>query len=97
LATVPAHPGDVLLLFGTGFGPTNPASPIGTTFGTANPTATVTATFGGVPATVQFAGLVAPGEYQFNILVPNVPAGDNLVVLTVGGATTQANAYVAVQ
>src|ERR1017187_5568190 len=97
LATVPAHPGDVLLLFGTGFGPTNPATPIGTTFGTANPTAAVTATFGGVPATVQFAGLVAPGEYQFNILVPNVPAGDNLVVLTVGGANTQANAYVAVQ
>jgi uncharacterized protein (TIGR03437 family) len=47
LPTVPAHPGDVLLLFGTGFGPTNPASPIGTTFGTANPTATVTAKFGG--------------------------------------------------
>src|ERR1035438_7873077 len=78
LPTVPAHPGDVLLLFGTGFGPTNPATPIGTTFGTANPAATVTAKFGGVPATVQFAGLVAPGEYQFNILVPNVPAGDNL-------------------
>jgi uncharacterized protein (TIGR03437 family) len=98
LPSVPAHPGNVILLYGTGFGPTLPATPIGTLFNTANSTTNkVTATIGGVPATVQFAGLVVPGEYQFNILVPNVPAGDQLVVLTVGGITTQANAYLAVQ
>jgi uncharacterized protein (TIGR03437 family) len=61
---------------------------------TANP---VTATIGGVPATVQFAGLVTSGEYQFNILVPTVPTGDNLVVLKVGGVSTQPGAYLAVQ
>jgi uncharacterized protein (TIGR03437 family) len=98
LATVPAHPGDVILLYGTGFGPTSPATPIGTTFSTANLTASpVTVTIGGVPATVQFAGLVAPGEYQFNVVVPSVPAGDNLVVLTVGGSSSQPNAYLAAQ
>ena len=95
---VPAHPGDLILFYGTGFGPTSPETPIGTTFGTANPLANqVTVTIGGISAVVQFAGLTAPGEYQFNVFVPNVPVGDNLVVMKVGGVTTQPNAYLAVR
>jgi uncharacterized protein (TIGR03437 family) len=95
--TMPANVGDTLELYGTGFGPTNPNTDFAQTFTGAPPTTnTVTATIGGVAATVQFAGLVAPGEYQFNIVVPNVPAGDNLVVLKVNGLTTQANAYLTV-
>jgi uncharacterized protein (TIGR03437 family) len=96
--TVPAHAGDVILLYGTGFGPTNPTTNFGLTFSGAPPTVnTVTATIGGVPATVQFAGLVAPGEYQFNILVPSGLSGDNLVVLKVSGVSSQPNAYLTVQ
>ncbi|HUB82418.1 MAG TPA: SBBP repeat-containing protein [Bryobacteraceae bacterium] len=97
--TVPASPGDTLELYGTGFGPTNPSTNFAQTFtGAPVTTNTVTATIGGVTATVEFAGLVYPGEYQFNILVPNgVPAGDNLVVLKVNGITTQANAYLTIQ
>ena len=96
--TVPAHAGDVILLYGTGFGPTNPTTDFSQTFSGAPPTVnTVTATIGGVPATVQFAGLVAPGEYQFNVLVPGGLTGDNLVVMKVGGVSSQANAYLAVQ
>jgi uncharacterized protein (TIGR03437 family) len=95
---VPAQAGDVILLFGTGFGPTNPATDFGQIFAGAPPTVNpVTATIGGVPATVQFAGLVAPGEYQFNILVPSAPSGDNLVVMKVGGVSSQPNAYLAVR
>ena len=98
VATVPAHPGDVILLYGTGFGPTKPAANLSTIVSGAPPTAnTVTATIGGIPATVQYAGLVYAGDYQFNILVPNVPAGDNLLVLKVAGLTTQINAFLAVQ
>ena len=44
-----------------------------------------------------FAGLVTPGECQFNILVPGGLTGDNLVVMKVGGVSSQANAYLAVQ
>ena len=44
------------------------------------------------PATVYFAGLVTPGECQFNILVPGGLTGDNLVVLKVSGTSTQPNA-----
>lgn len=96
--TIPAKAGDTLLLFGTGFGPTNPVTDFGQTFTGAPVTSnTVTATVGGVAATVGFAGLVAPGEYQFNIVVPSVPSGDNLVVLKVNGLTSQANAYLTVQ
>jgi len=97
--TVPARAGDVLQLYGTGFGPTNPGTTIGQTISGAPPTANkVTATIGDVPAPVQFAGLVYPGEYQFNIEVPaGLPPGDNLVVLTVGGVSTQPGAYLTVQ
>lgn len=96
--SVPAHAGDLIVLYGTGFGPTNPTTPIGTIVASRNPTAnTITCTIGDVPATVQFAGLVAAGEYQFNIIVPNVAAGDRLVVLSVNGVQSQPNAYLAVQ
>jgi len=96
--TVAAKAGDTLSLFGTGFGPTNPTTDFSQTFSGAPVTVnTVTATIGGVPATVGFAGLVVPGEYQFNITVPVVPSGDNLVVLKVNGLTSQANAYITVQ
>jgi uncharacterized protein (TIGR03437 family) len=98
--TVPAKVGDTLELFGTGFGPTNPATNFAQTFSGAPPTAdTVTATIGGVAATVvgSTGYLVYPGEYQFDIVVPSVPSGDNLVVLKVNGVTTQANAYLTVQ
>jgi len=97
--TVPAQAGNIIELYGTGFGPTKPTTDFSQTFSGAPPTAnTVTCTIGGSPATVQFAGLVAPGEYQLNVLVPSgLPSGDNLVVLTVNGVTTQANAYLTVQ
>lgn len=97
--TVPAQAGDNIQLYGTGFGPTNPTTDFSQTFSGAPPTVnTVTCTIGGVNATVRFAGLVYPGEYQINIVVPpGLPSGDNLVVFRVGGVTTQANAYLTVQ
>ena len=95
--TVPAGSGDTILLFGTGFGPTSPTTDFSQTFSNAPVTAnSVTATIGGVTATVQYAGLVAPGEYQFNLVVPTLPAGDHVVVLKVNGLSTQANAYLTV-
>jgi uncharacterized protein (TIGR03437 family) len=98
VGTVPAKFGDVILLFGTGFGPTNPTTDFSQTFGGAPlPANTVTCTIGGVPATV-LAALVAPGEYQVNVTVPSgLTSGDNPIVLKVGGVTTQANAYMAIQ
>jgi uncharacterized protein (TIGR03437 family) len=53
---------------------------------------------GGVAATVQFAGLISPGLYQFNVVVPaSAPNGDNAVVATYNGAATQSGTLLTIQ
>ncbi len=94
--TVPAKPGDVLILWATGFGPTIPASPSGVSvpasggFSTASaPTVTVNNT----PATVYGAAL-APGSaglYQIAIQVPTTLAdGDWPIQATIGSVASPA-------
>jgi uncharacterized protein (TIGR03437 family) len=50
-------------------------------------------------ARVQFAGLnVTPGEFQFNVVVPStLAAGDQPIVATYNGLTTQTGTLVTVQ
>jgi uncharacterized protein (TIGR03437 family) len=86
----PAQPGETIQLYGTGFGPTNPALPTAQLVST--PAALANAaqvTIGGMSAVVTYAGLVESGTYQLNVTVPNLPNGDAPVVATVGGVTTQ--------
>jgi uncharacterized protein (TIGR03437 family) len=100
--TVPAAPGDTIILWGTGFGPTNPSAPVGaeapsgTTWYTASP---VTVTLGNTPATVYGAAL-APGFaglYQVAIQIPESLAdGDYPVVATVSGARSPGNVLLTV-
>jgi uncharacterized protein (TIGR03437 family) len=88
----PAQPGEILAIFGTGFGPTTPAVPAGQIVSGAALLSDLTQlriTVGGAPATVQFAGIVASGEYQLNITVPTVNDGDQPIVATIGGVTSQ--------
>lgn len=87
-----AKAGDVLEVYGTGFGPTTTTIAPGLVFSGAYPTTnTVTVTIGGVTAPVSFAGLVGPGLYQINLTVPaGLTAGDNALLATVSGLTTQA-------
>jgi uncharacterized protein (TIGR03437 family) len=55
-------------------------------------------TIGNLPATVSFAGLSAAGLYQFNVVVPtSAPNGDNLLVATYNGSSTQSKVYLTVQ
>src|SRR4029077_15008578 len=55
-------------------------------------------TIGGIPAALKFAGLVLPGEFLFNVVIPaNVPSGDNAVVATYNGAVTTPNGLITVQ
>jgi uncharacterized protein (TIGR03437 family) len=95
--TTPATSGEIITFYGTGFGPTDPATDVGQVF---NSTPIIpippTVTIGGYYANVLWAGLVAPGEYQFNVLVPVGPkSGDNAVLVSVsGGPFTQPNTYV---
>jgi len=106
---VSAAPGDVIELFGTGFGPTNPSYQPGQ-FAVPPPEAQLpvlattpfSVNIGGltVPASdIKYAGLAfdAPGFYQVNVVVPDVPDGDQPIVVTVGGASSQRNVTIPVK
>lgn len=89
-----AKPGDVLEIYGTGFGPAPGAIAVGVVFQGAyaalNP---VTVGIGDLAAPVSWAGLVGPGLYLINATVPTGLAnGDHPVIATVGGNRTQSGA-----
>jgi uncharacterized protein (TIGR03437 family) len=101
--TVPAKPGDVIILWGTGFGPTSPAVtagiqvPADRTYSTANP---VTVTVGNAGAQV-FGAALAPGYaglYQIAIQIPNsTPDGDIPIKASIGGLQSPDNVFITVQ
>lgn len=97
-ATRPVKPGETLSLFGVGFGPTMPPVPAGAAFSGAAPTSSqVTITIGGVAANVTFEGLTAAGLYQFNVIVPNTPGGDQSLQATVNGVQSVPGPVVTIQ
>ena len=101
--TVPAKPGDVLILWGTGFGPTTPAAPAGQVVpGTATYSTTdlPTVTIGGASATVYGAALSPgfAGLYQVAIQVPaSAPSGDQPIVATIGGVSSPLSTLINIQ
>jgi uncharacterized protein (TIGR03437 family) len=85
------------VIYANGFGPTNTPVTSGSTMqsGTLSPLPIIQ--IGGVTANVQFAGLVAPGEYQFNVVIPATLAnGDQTIAATYAGAATQSGALITV-
>jgi uncharacterized protein (TIGR03437 family) len=96
--TTPAQPGETVVLFANGFGPTSAAVVSGSQSQSGSLPAMPVVTIGGIQATVQFAGLVSPGLYQFNVMVPtNAPAGDDAIVATYNGLSTQPGVLITVQ
>jgi uncharacterized protein (TIGR03437 family) len=102
-ATVPAKPGDILILWGTGFGPTSPSVPpgeevpTGATYLTSD---SVTVTIGAIPATVYGTALTSgfAGLYQVAIQVPlSVPNGDQPIVATIGGVSSPSSTLITIQ
>jgi uncharacterized protein (TIGR03437 family) len=74
-----AVPGDTIMLYGIGFGPVSDGTQAGVIDqGTNQVNASVDIAIGGVSAEVQYAGLTpgVVGLYQFNVVVPNIPAND---------------------
>ena len=100
-ASSPAKPGEVIILYTTGFGPTSPPTPSGQVVTTAAPVVNLSAismTIGGLPAQVQWAGITMAGVWQLNVQVPpGAPTGDAAIVAQIGGKSTQAGAFVTVQ
>ena len=96
----PAVPGETIVIYGTGFGPTNPDVPAGTLFsGAANLSGqfSLSITIGGVDAPVSFAGLTGAGLYQFNVTVPQVPSGDQPIKAILGTKSSPDGAIVPIQ
>jgi uncharacterized protein (TIGR03437 family) len=96
--TRPVKAGEVLVLYGVGFGATNPPVTPGQAFsGIANSVTLPVVKIGGVTAQVNFGGIVQAGLFQFNVLVPSAGTGDQLLTATVNGASTPANVYITLQ
>jgi len=96
--TTPAKPGETIVMYANGFGSTSTPVVSGsvTQSGTLSPRPVIT--IGGVAATVTFAGLVSPGEFQFNVVVPtSVANGDQPTMAMYNGLTTQAGTLITVQ
>jgi uncharacterized protein (TIGR03437 family) len=94
----PVKADDIIQLYGTGFGPTDPAVPAGMIVDPpARLTSPVTVRIGGLNADVKWAGLVSAGLYQFNVKVPVLLDGDAPVVIEIDGMSTQAGALLTVQ
>jgi uncharacterized protein (TIGR03437 family) len=97
-STTPAKPGETVVIYANGFGPTSGAVVSGaeTQSGTLSPLPVIK--IGGVNATVAFAGLnVAPGEFQFNVVVPaSLANGDQPITATYSGLSTQTGTLITV-
>lgn len=96
----PAKPGNVIQVFGTGFGATNPPVDPSRLFQGAAPLVDrdlLKITIGGVPATVGFAGLSGAGLDQFNVTVPSLPLGDHEIVAELDGVFTRTGVFVRVE
>ncbi len=97
-SSTPAAPGETVILYANGFGPTSIPVVSGSIAqsGTLSPLPAIT--IGGVAATVTFAGLVAPGEFQFNVIVPSTLSnGDQSIVATYGGQSTQPGSLITIK
>jgi uncharacterized protein (TIGR03437 family) len=104
----PAKAGDSILLFGTGLGPTTtPLSPqmaATVAYPLAHTGADITAplaqvTIGGQTAQLQFCGIISPGVYQINAVVPQgVSSGDQpLKVTLLSGPSVPQTLFIPIQ
>jgi len=92
-STALEHPGDLVVLWGTGFGVTNPSMPFGTVVSGVFATSTLpVVTVGGVQVPVVSSVLTmgTVGLYQITIQLPaNVPTGALAVQASIGAMQTQ--------
>ncbi len=96
--TRPANPGDVITIYGTGFGATQPTPVDGQAIDSPLPLASeAIVRFGDVAASVAFAGMVSPGIYQITATVPYVEQGDVPVTVEIAGVKSQGGSFVPVK
>lgn len=95
--STPAKPGETVMLYANGLGPTSDPVVSGsiTQSGTLSPLPSIQ--IGGITANVRFAGLVYPGEFQINVDIPaSLANGDQPITATLGGVSTQPGTMITV-
>ena len=97
-ASTPAAPGETVVLYGNGFGATNPPFTPGEIISTPVTLATMPMILvNNAAATVQYAGMSATGLYQFNVTLPKgLPDGDMPVVAQFRGLNSPAGALITI-
>jgi len=98
-ATVAAKAGDIVELYGTGFGPTSPVVHAGQAYsGTAATTSPVDLLINNMSVTPLFAGLSGAGLVQINLTLPaGLGTGDVPLMASVGGVQTPLGVVISVQ
>ncbi len=96
--TTPAKPGEQIVIYTNGYGATNPGVVAGSLTQSGNLPTLPPLTIGGVGANVSFAGLISPGLFQFNVMIPStLPDGDSVIQSQYAGQTTPAGALITIQ
>ena len=97
--TVAATAGDNLVLFGVGFGPTNPVVHAGQLYSGGAPTTnSVQLSINNTSVSPTFSGITSAGLYQLNLVVPaGLGAGDMPLQATVGGVRTPSGVVLSLQ
>jgi uncharacterized protein (TIGR03437 family) len=97
-AFTPAQPGETIVLYAVGFGLPTTSLTEGSSSQAGLLPDRPAIQIGGVPATVQFAGVISPGLYQFNVVVPaGTATGDSTVSASYGGVGAALGSLVSVQ
>jgi uncharacterized protein (TIGR03437 family) len=96
-STSPAKPGETVVIYANGFGPTSTPVVGGSEFQSGSLSPLPVIHIAGVAANVQFAGLRSPGLFQFNVTIPTgVTDGDQPITAAYQGQSTQANTLITI-
>ncbi len=96
---VTAKPGDNIVIYALGAGPTTPATQAGIIASVNSPLSLpFQLKIGGVVANVPFAGLLANtiGLYQLNVVIPQVQPGDQTIEFLVNGISNNQSLFITV-
>ncbi len=95
----PAKPGDLIVVYGLGFGPVIPATPPGVVASGITNLPGVSVSFDSTPAQISYAGLYPGfvGLYEFFVTVPDVPDGDSEIGVSVNQTAVPQTFYLTIQ
>ncbi len=97
-STTPAKPGETVVIYANGFGPTSTPVVSGSELQSGSLLPLPVIHIAGLAARVQFAGLISPGLFQFNVTIPTgVIDGDQPITAAYQGQVTQANTLITIQ